>query len=100
MDVNGNIPLPENWTYEEDRIRFRNETYDGHSVRVAYIWGGRDMSGLPFLTIVAQSNEMRATLQQEILTGLLTPQLIVLPLAALPAGMGLTQCLTPLYFLP
>src|SRR3546814_19682166 len=46
MDGNGNIPLPENWTYEEDRIRFRNETYDGHSVRVAYIWGGRDMSGL------------------------------------------------------
>src|SRR3546814_9764427 len=26
MDGNGNIPLPENWTYEEDRIRFRNET--------------------------------------------------------------------------
>jgi two-component system sensor histidine kinase TctE len=83
MGGNGSIPLPENWTYEEDKIRFRNETYDGHSVRVAYIWGGRDASGLPFLTIVAQSNEMRATLQQEILTGMLTPQLIVLPLTLL-----------------
>jgi two-component system sensor histidine kinase TctE len=99
MGGNGSIPLPENWTYEEDKIRFRNETYDGHSVRVAYIWGGRDASGLPFLTIVAQSNEMRATLQQEILTGMLTPQLIVLPLAALLAGLGLTQGLEPLTLL-
>ncbi|MGB3288904.1 MAG: sensor histidine kinase N-terminal domain-containing protein [Burkholderiaceae bacterium] len=99
MGGNGSIPLPENWTYEEDKIRFRNESYDGHSVRVAYTWGGRDAGGLPFLTIVAQSNEMRATLQQEILTGMLTPQLIVLPLAALLAGLGLTQGLEPLSLL-
>jgi len=42
---------------------------------------------------------MRATLQQEILTGMLTPQLIVLPLAALLAGLGLTQGLEPLSIL-
>src|SRR3546814_11296411 len=42
---------------------------------------------------------MRATLQQEILTGMLTPQLIVLPLAALLAGLGLTQGLEPLSLL-
>ena len=105
-DINGNslggnssIPLPENWTYDENKIRFRNETMDHQSVRVAYIWGGQDLSGMPFLTIVSQSNEMRATLQQEILTGMLTPQLIVLPLAALLAGLGLTQGLEPLNLL-
>jgi two-component system sensor histidine kinase TctE len=106
QDKNGNsiggnaqIPLPQSWTYDENEIRFRNETLDNRSIRVAYLWGGRDRSGLPFLTVVAQSNEMRATLQQEILTGMLTPQLIVLPLAALLAGLGLTQGLEPLNLL-
>lgn len=105
-DANGNsiggnsrIPLADTWAYEEDKLRFRNDTLAGRSVRVAYMWGGQDLSGLPFLTIVAQSNEMRATLQQEILTGMLTPQLIVLPLAALLAGLGLTQGLEPLSLL-
>jgi two-component system sensor histidine kinase TctE len=96
---NGRIPLPDSWSYEHGQIRMRNETLDGQSVRVAYTWGGQDISGLPFLTEVAQSNEMRATLQQEILTGMLTPQLIVLPLAALLAGLGLTQGLEPLSIL-
>jgi len=105
-DANGNsiggnasIPLADTWTYDEGKLRFRNETLNNRSVRIAYMWGGRDQSGMPFLTIVAQSNEMRATLQQEILTGMLTPQLIVLPLAALLAGLGLTQGLEPLSLL-
>ena len=105
-DANGNslggnahIPLPDNWTYEEDKLRLRNETSDNRSIRVAYIWGGKDIDGVPFLTVASQSNEMRATLQQEILTGMLTPQLIVLPLAALLAGLGLTQGLEPLSLL-
>ncbi len=93
------IPLPDHWTYEVDQIRFRNETMGGKSMRVAYLWGGPDINGLYFLTVVAQSNQMRATLQQEILTGMLTPQLIVLPLAALLAGLGLTQGLEPLSLL-
>lgn len=96
---NAGIPLPDNWTYEKGVIRFRNETLNGQSIRVAYLWGGRDLNGLEFLTVVSQSNEMRATLQQEILTGMLTPQLIVLPLAALLAGLGLTQGLEPLSLL-
>ncbi|NYT57508.1 sensor histidine kinase N-terminal domain-containing protein [Alcaligenaceae bacterium] len=93
------IPLPENWAYEEDKLRLRNETSNNQSIRVAYIWGGQDLDGRPFLAVVSQSNEMRATLQQEILTGMLTPQLIVLPLAALLAGLGLTQGLEPLSLL-
>lgn len=106
QDANGNsiggndsIPLSENWTYEDNAIRFRNETIGGQSVRVAYLWGARDLNGLSFLSVVAQSNGMRATLQQEILTGMLMPQLIILPLAALLAGLGLTQGLEPLSIL-
>ncbi|NYT77929.1 sensor histidine kinase N-terminal domain-containing protein [Alcaligenaceae bacterium] len=99
LDGNHAIPLPANWSYDMDKVRVNNESMDGHSVRVAYVWGGVDSTGLPFLTVVAQSNQMRARLQQEILTGMLTPQLIVLPLAALLAGLGLTQGLEPLTIL-
>ncbi len=96
---NADIPLPDNWSYDEGQIKFHNESIDGHSVRVAYSWGGRDINGQPFLAMVAESNERRGALQQEILTGMLTPQLIVLPLAALLAGLGLTQGLEPLNLL-
>jgi two-component system sensor histidine kinase TctE len=99
IDGNAQIPLQENWAYENNTLRFVNDTMQDKSVRVAYVWGGRDQQGAPFLSIVAQPNEMRATLHQEILTGMLTPQLIVLPLAALLAGLGLTQGLEPLNIL-
>ncbi len=96
---NADIPLPDNWAYEKDKFKFHNETIDGQSVRVAYVWGGRDRQGESFLTLVAETNDRRGVLQQEILTGMLTPQLIVLPLAALLAGLGLTQGLEPLNLL-
>lgn len=96
MAGNANIPLPDHWSYEKDKFKFHNETIDGQSVRVAYVWGARDQHGETFLTLVAEPNDRRGVLQQEILTGMLTPQLIVLPLAALLAGLGLTQGLEPL----
>lgn len=96
---NADIPIPDNWTYDIDQIRYRNTTLNHRSVRIAYEWGGRDRDGVGFLTVVAESGEERATLQQEILTGMLTPQLIILPLAAMLAGLGLTQGLEPLSML-
>lgn len=90
------IPLPPDWSYDTDHVRFRNTYADGRSVRIAYLWGGKDLSGQAFLAVVSETNELRATLQQEILTGMLTPQLIVLPLAALLAGLGMTHGLEPL----
>src|SRR5690606_22828945 len=106
LDANGNllagdpsIPTPENWGYDIDQIRFRNASLDHQAIRMAYVWGGRDQDGTGFLTVVAEPAEARATLQQEILTGMLTPQLIILPLAAMLAGLGLTQGLEPLSLL-
>ncbi|CAM5790851.1 sensor histidine kinase [Castellaniella caeni] len=106
LDANGHlmagdphIPTPENWTYDIDQIRFRNATLEHQAIRLAYMWGGRDRDGAGFLTVVAEPAEARATLQQEILTGMLTPQLIILPLAAMLAGLGLTQGLEPLSLL-
>ncbi|MGB7398819.1 sensor histidine kinase [Castellaniella sp.] len=106
LDANGHlmagdplIPTPENWAYDIDQIRYRNATLNHQSLRLAYLWGGRDQDGLGFLAVVAEPAEARATLQQEILTGMLTPQLIILPLAAMLAGLGLTQGLEPLSLL-
>lgn len=106
LDANGNrlagdarIPVPENWTYDIDQIRYRNITMGHQSMRIAYMWGGRDKNGAGFLAVVAEPSEARATLQQEILTGMLTPQLIILPLAAMLAGLGLTHGLEPLSLL-
>ncbi|WP_276809017.1 sensor histidine kinase [Castellaniella defragrans] len=106
LDANGHllagdpsIPTPENWGYDIDQIRFRNASLNHQSIRMAYVWGGRDQDGTGFLTVVAEPAEARATLQQEILTGMLTPQLIILPLAAMLAGLGLTQGLEPLSLL-
>lgn len=103
LDANGHllagdsaIPTPENWGYDIDQIRFRNVSLGHQALRLAYVWGGRDQDGTGFLTVVAESGEARATLQQEILTGMLSPQLIILPLAAMLAGLGLTQGLEPL----
>ncbi|MDN5842783.1 MAG: sensor histidine kinase N-terminal domain-containing protein [Alcaligenaceae bacterium] len=106
LDANGRIvagdaaiPTPENWAYDIDQVRYRNGRIDGKSIRIAYEWGGRDRNGVGFLTVVAEPGEERATLQQEILTGMLTPQLIILPLATMLAGLGLTQGLEPLSLL-
>jgi len=106
LDANGQllagdpgIPIPDDWGYDIDQIRFRNATLDHQAMRIAYIWGGRDLDGTGFLAVVAEPAEARATLQQEILTGMLTPQLIILPLAAMLAGLGLTQGLEPLSIL-
>ncbi|HEX7388376.1 MAG TPA: sensor histidine kinase N-terminal domain-containing protein [Castellaniella sp.] len=96
---NAHIPTPENWGYDIDQVHFRNAQIGHQSVRIAYVWGGRDQAGSGFLAVVAEPAEARATLQQEILTGMLTPQLIILPLAAMLAGLGLTQGLEPLSLL-
>lgn len=106
LDANGhiiagdtNLPTPESWAYDINQIRYRNATYNHRTVRLAYVWGGRDQDNQGFLTVVAESAESRAVLQQEILTGMLTPQLIILPLAAMLAGLGLMQGLEPLNLL-
>lgn len=96
---NADIPIPENWTYDINQIRYQTTSMRHRTMRVAYVWGGRDREGVGFLTVVAEPGEARATLQQEILTGMLTPQLIILPLAAMLAGLGLTQGLEPLSLL-
>lgn len=96
---NADLPLPENWGYENNLLRYRDVAMDGQSLRLAYVWGSRDKLNTPFLAIVAETNQHRSVLHREILIGMLTPQFILVPLAAMLAGLGLTHGLEPLNLL-
>lgn len=96
---NADLPLPENWDYENNLLRYRDVVMAGQSMRLAYVWGSRDKQNTPFLTIVAETNQHRSVLHHEILIGMLTPQFILVPLAAMLAGLGLTHGLEPLNLL-
>lgn len=96
---NAALPLPDNWDYESNVLRYRDVEMDGQSLRLAYVWGGRDRLNTPFLAIVAETNQHRSVLHREILIGMLTPQFILVPLAAMLAGLGLTHGLEPLNLL-
>lgn len=96
IDGNAHLPVPASWEYEANIVRFQDAFYQGQSVRMAYVWGGKDAQGNTYLAQVAESNQHRAVLHHEILIGMLTPQFILVPLAALLAGLGLTHGLEPL----
>ncbi|HET8597565.1 MAG TPA: sensor histidine kinase N-terminal domain-containing protein, partial [Castellaniella sp.] len=96
---NAALPLPDSWDYENNVLRYRDVEMDGQSLRLAYVWGGRDRLNTPFLAIVAETNQHRSVLHREILIGMLTPQFILVPLAAMLAGLGLTHGLEPLNLL-
>lgn len=96
IDGNAALPVPSHWEYEANVVRFQDTLYNGQSIRMAYVWGGQDNQGKTYLAQVAESNQHRAMLHHEILIGMLTPQFILVPLAALLAGLGLTHGLEPL----
>lgn len=96
---NANLPVPDSWGYDTDLLRYRDVILDDQSLRLAYVWGGKDKNDTPFLAVAAETNEHRAVLHREILIGMLTPQFILVPLAAMLAGLGLTHGLEPLNLL-
>ncbi len=96
---NASLPVPDSWGYDTDVLRYRDVILDDQSLRLAYVWGGKDKNDTLFLAVVAETNEHRAVLHKEILIGMLTPQFILVPLAAMLAGLGLTHGLEPLNLL-
>ncbi|HWH82808.1 MAG TPA: sensor histidine kinase N-terminal domain-containing protein [Burkholderiaceae bacterium] len=100
------LPVPG----DEDRappgeVRFRDETLNGDSVRVAYLWvnvadrpGGR--AGAPPaeapLVQVAETLGKRSRLATEIIKGVILPQFVILPLAVLLVWLALARGIAPL----
>ena len=99
------LPVPG----DEDRavpgeIRYRDETLNNDSVRVAYMWvnvqdRGRERgaaSGDTPLVQVAETLGKRSRLATEIIKGVILPQFVILPLAVLLVWLALARGIAPL----
>ena len=101
------LPVPG----DEDRappgeVRFRDDTLNNDSVRVAYMWVNvadrlsersteADIVGAP-LVQVAETLGKRSRLATEIIKGVILPQFVILPLAVLLVWLALARGIAPL----
>jgi two-component system, OmpR family, sensor histidine kinase TctE len=94
------LPVP---TDEEratpGELRYRDDTINNDSVRVAYMWVGagpaRPGGGAP-LVQVAETLGKRSRLATEIIKGVILPQFVILPLAVLLVWLALARGIAPL----
>jgi len=93
------LPVPS----DEDRgppgeVRFRDDTLNNDTVRVAYLWvdaPGRPANAAP-LVQVAETLGKRSRLATEIIKGVILPQFVILPLAVLLVWLALARGIAPL----
>ncbi|HEY0858964.1 MAG TPA: sensor histidine kinase N-terminal domain-containing protein [Albitalea sp.] len=79
-------------------LRYRDETLNNDTVRVAYLWvevPGRPAAGAP-LVQVAETLGKRSRLATEIIKGVILPQFVILPLAVLLVWLALARGIAPL----
>jgi two-component system sensor histidine kinase TctE len=97
------LPVPG----DEDRaapgeVRFRDDTLNNDSVRVAYMWvnvpdrAGTGTTGDAPLVQVAETLGKRSRLATEIIKGVILPQFVILPLAVLLVWLALARGIAPL----
>jgi len=94
-------------SFSISEVNFRDEEYRGEKVRVAQRWANAPLKNIglsgeksdrPSLILlqVAESYERRSTLAQEIVKGVMLPQLAILPLGILVLWFALARGLQPL----
>jgi len=96
----GALPVP----VDEERglpgeVRFRDETLNNDSVRVAYAWvnvQGATAGAEAPLVQVAETLGKRSRLATEIIKGVILPQFVILPLAVLLVWLALARGIAPL----
>jgi two-component system, OmpR family, sensor histidine kinase TctE len=95
------IPLPaENDKITIGDIQLRDDIMRGLDVRVAYTYVRVDApDALPLLVQMAETREKRSRLATEIITGVMLPQFLVLPLAVLLVWLALGRGIRPLHAL-
>ena len=79
-------------------LRFRDDTLNNDTVRVAYLWvdvAGRPSNAAP-LVQVAETLGKRSRLATEIIKGVILPQFVILPLAVLLVWLALARGIAPL----
>lgn len=87
------IDPPENG---EGGVRFRNDEVGGEDMRIAYQFVPVVGSGRLVLIQVAETRHKRQALAASIVSGVIVPQFVIVPLAVLLVYLGLTHGITPL----
>jgi len=89
---------PEDDRAQPGELRFRDDSLNNDSVRVAYMWV--DVPGAPAgtapLVQVAETLGKRSRLATEIIKGVILPQFVILPLAVLLVWLALARGIAPL----
>ncbi|MEG0201046.1 MAG: sensor histidine kinase N-terminal domain-containing protein [Comamonas sp.] len=79
-------------------VLLRDEEYKGIDLRVAYIWVRMPLPGEQHALVqVAETREKRSVLATEIIKGVMLPQFVSLPLAALLVWLALARGIKPLH---
>jgi two-component system sensor histidine kinase TctE len=106
VDGDRDLPRPRAGAGERsDAVLFRNDTFHGTPIRVAYSWVNLDPLRAPSasaaapglaLVQVAETLDKRAHLANEIIKGVILPQFIILPVILALVWFALSRGLSPL----
>ena len=55
---NAHLPVPDSWSYDTDLLRYQDVVLDDQSLRLAYVWGGKDKNNTPFLAVAAEKERL------------------------------------------
>ncbi len=102
--LRGDADLPPPALYdfpEAGVVKLRNETFRGEEVRIAYTYVEPEESAdprarSPVLIQIAETQDKRDRLANEIIKGVIFPQFVILPLAVGLVWFGLSRGLSPL----
>jgi two-component system, OmpR family, sensor histidine kinase TctE len=78
------------------RVHFSDYTSGGFRLRLAYKWFTPNPTDQPLFIIVAEGIESRTALANDIIKGVIIPQFLVLPIAALLIWFGLSRGIAPI----
>ncbi len=80
----------------EARVRFREGIVRSDTLRIGHLWVRPNPNHPPVLLQLAETEEKRSQLANEIIKGVMLPQFVVLPLAVLLVWLALTRGIRPL----
>ena len=88
------VDLPE--SNESNEVQYRDEEIAGDDVRVAYGYFPVGESGRLVLVQIAETRKKRQGLAASMVSGVIVPQFVIVPLAVLLIYLGLARGITPL----
>jgi len=77
-------------------VLFRDDDIQGEEIRVAYQFLAPEARGMPVLVQVAETRQKRENLASHIISGVILPQFVIIPLAVILVYLGLTRGIAPL----